>query len=383
MYIYKLCVRIIRQSWKPIVIYGLVFLCFAIMVNQNLLSSTKIEKDKIPVLLINEGQDTLLTNAFREYMAKSVTYVRTPPGQYELKKGMFYDGIKCVIRLPEQLTDDYRANRPLKISRYQLIESDETVRVDLLINQFIQGYEECQKEGKSLEEAVEVCRECFEKSINITYIGEEATEHQKYGIYGNYLAYVLLASIMSFSVTLLYDLKQEKIRKRNEVAPIPINIVYRQAALAVCCSALILGLFYVGVGSFLAKLNVYNKPAILISINIVVYATFCASISVLMGACIQSTRGIESWEQVIAVGSCFLSGVFVEQNRLPETISTISSYLPTFWFVKINNELGELSHIRFHDLQTFLIEEAIILCYTIIIFVITFIIVERKVKVSE
>lgn len=383
MYFYKLCVRIIQKSWKPIIIYGFVFLCFAVMVNRNLFATTKTEAGKVPVLLINEGEDTLLTDAFYEYLGDSVTYVRTPPEQYELKKCMFYDGIKCVIRLPKQLTDDYRENHPLKISRYQLIESDETVRVDLLINQFLQEYEKCQKEGKTLEEAVEICRKGSKENADVTYIGIEETEHQKYGLYANYLAYVLLASIMAFSVTLIYDLKQEKMRKRNEVAPIPINMVYRQAVLAVCSSALLLALFYVSVGSFLAKVNVYNKVAILISINIVIYASFCASISVLMGACIQSVRGIESWEQVIAVGSCFLSGVFVEQHRLPETIYTISSYLPTFWFVKINNELGQLSQIRFHDFQTFLIEEAILLCYTIIIFVFTLIIVERKVKVNE
>ena len=383
MYVYKLCWKMIVKSLKPIIIYGLIFLGFAFLVNKNFYKQSGKEADKIPVLLINEGRDTKLTDAFYEYMNDNVTYVKMPEGQYELKKDMFYDGIKCVIRLPESFTQDYVNNQTLRIASYHLVETDDTVRVELLINRFLKEYMECQKRGEPLETAVLECNKKLRSRTAITYVDTSGTKHQKYSMYSNYLSYVLLASIMSYCVLLLFHWKQDKLQKRNEIAPVQMKRLYCQTVFTACIFAIFLAVIYIIIGAYLANVKLVNAAVTLININIFVYTLFSVAISVLLGVTISSVKGIENWEQVIAIGSCFISGVFVQQDMLPVKILTISNYLPTYWFVKVNNKLGNMKEIRFHDYQSFFIEEAIILCYAIILFVISFIVIEKKVNITD
>lgn len=383
MQVYRLCWKMIRQSWKPIIIYAIVFLAFVLLVSRGASNTNSTEESRIPVLLINEGEDTALTDAFREFMSDEVSYVPIPPLQYKLKKDMFYDGIKCVIRLSKSLTEDYDKKNPMKIVRYHLIESDDTIKVELLINQFLQLCKEAQSKNEPIEKVVNAYKENRQSDTEISSVGNRTTSHKMYGLYADYLSYVLMMSIMSYVVLQMYYFKQERIGIRNAIAPISVKNVYRQVVLASSVSGLMIAAVYILIGLLLGNIKSINLPVILISFNILLYTLFCVAVSVLLGVLIKSLKGIDHWEQFFAVGSCFLCGVFVEQNRLPDSILKLSVYLPTYWFVKINNELAIKPGLKFRDYQTFLIEESIILCYTLILFVVSFIILEKKVNVND
>jgi ABC-2 type transport system permease protein len=49
----------------------------------------------------------------------------------------------------------------------------------------------------------------------------------------------------------------------------------------------------------------------------------------------------------VALGFCFISGVFVPQQFLGSSVLEIASFTPSYWFVKANNQIAELTQFDF------------------------------------
>ena len=46
-------------------------------------------------------------------------------------------------------------------------------------------------------------------------------------------------------------------------------------------------------------------------------------------------------KDIFITGSCFIGGVFVPAEYLPEMVSKIAAFTPTYWFVQNNNLISE------------------------------------------
>jgi len=49
---------------------------------------------------------------------------------------------------------------------------------------------------------------------------------------------------------------------------------------------------------------------------------------------------------VFSLGSCFISGVFVPQDLMSNTVLKIASFTPNYWFVKANNSISPIEPAR-------------------------------------
>ena len=81
---------------------------------------------------------------------------------------------------------------------------------------------------------------------------------------------------------------------------------------------------------------------------------------------------------VVSLGCCFISGVFVPQQYLGKTVLSIASFNPTYWYVKANNEISALVNFSKENLMPIFMSMAIILCFAIAIFAITLVIIKQK-----
>jgi ABC-2 type transport system permease protein len=54
---------------------------------------------------------------------------------------------------------------------------------------------------------------------------------------------------------------------------------------------------------------------------------------------------------VVSLGICFLSGVFMDQYLLGETVLKIASFSPGFWYIKAVNWIKELTSFSFENLR--------------------------------
>ena len=81
----------------------------------------------------------------------------------------------------------------------------------------------------------------------------------------------------------------------------------------------------------------------LLSANALVYTLACLGISFLISQFIRKRNVQQPIANVLSLGTCFISGVFVPQSMLGGTVQTLASFTPTYWYVRAINEIDSLS----------------------------------------
>ena len=133
MHVCNVTLKLIMRMWKFILLEIAIFVVMVILVSKNLYT----RDNRIPVLLINEDEDTLLTEQFEDYLSKYVKFSDEDIAhESRLEEDLFYDNIRCVIRIPRHFTVNYMNGKPVDIMRNELTESKDTVLIDILINKF-------------------------------------------------------------------------------------------------------------------------------------------------------------------------------------------------------------------------------------------------------
>lgn len=383
MYVYKLCWKMILHTWKTIVLYFVIFLALVILVDRNYAREIQEQKVKVPVLLINEDEDSLLTEQFKHFLERYVSCSEMKiKSESDLKNHMFYESIQCVIRIPQDFTDNFIRGKQIKIARNHFVETDDSVLVELMINQYLSLLNSYKKQGLSIEETVRQMDRKLEEKVKITFDLTEETENNRFGLYMNYLSYALISIILSYTGTILSQMRKEHIMKRNELAPIQSNSVYKQVAFAAWTASMIITDVLIIAGLFITDTNWKNPVIILMCLNAFLYASFCVSAACIVGVVVRTDANRELVEQIIGVGVSFFCGVFVKQSIVSKNITSISRLLPTYWFVHINNTVCVKATVKFHDFQDFAIQGGIIICYTAVVFIIFFLVTEKKVKMD-
>jgi ABC-2 type transport system permease protein len=80
----------------------------------------------------------------------------------------------------------------------------------------------------------------------------------------------------------------------------------------------------------------------LYSLNTLAFTFVCAAIGLVIGAFVRSTSAQSGVVNVVALGLCFLGGVFVPQSIMSESVLAVSKFLPSYWFVKANDAIAVL-----------------------------------------
>ena len=89
--------------------------------------------------------------------------------------------------------------------------------------------------------------------------------------------------------------------------------------------------------------NSLNVNTVYFIINSFVFAVCGAGISYLIGNLVKSRNAIPAVSNVLTLGLCFISGVFVPVELLGSSVLKIASFTPTYWFVKANNQIAQLA----------------------------------------
>lgn len=85
---------------------------------------------------------------------------------------------------------------------------------------------------------------------------------------------------------------------------------------------------------------------------------------------------------MISLGLCFLSGVFVPQLFLGDSVLKVVQFNPVFWFVKANETIGNLSVINQETLGPVFIDMGIVLAFAVAVFAIAMVVSRAQRKKS-
>jgi len=170
----------------------------------------------------------------------------------------------------------------------------------------------------------------------------------------NYSAYVLLSLLILGFSSFMLVYNQPDLRKRNLCSPIPLRSQNSQILLGNLVYALLCWAVMMGLNFMLFGKAVFAQQVFIFALNALVFTVVCLSLGFLIGSVTRSRTVQAAINNAVTLGMSFIGGVFVPQFLLGKTVLSIAQFTPTYWYVRANNEAGQLSRLTIETLSPIL-----------------------------
>ena len=382
MPVFKLCMKIIKKNLPSLLIYVGIFLLILVLfaTNSTKKAQTGFTTDKCKVAFISEESSPLI-DGFKQELSKSAEFVTIADNTEKLQDALYFRNVEYIIRIPKGFTASFMNGEDMQIQKTTVPNSTSSAFLDIHINQYFNTARLYVKNVKGITQAELVKHLSTDLGTGTTVelkAGQSTSNHNFAGNYYNYLAYVLLSILILGIAAIMLVFNNQDLQRRNFCSPIragSINMQFMLAnfAFSFACWAIMAGFYFV-----FDSENAFCTNTLYFLLNSFVF-TFCgACISYLIGNLIKDENAISAVCNVVTLGSSFLGGVFVPQQYLNDTVLKIASFTPTYWFVKANGQIAELTNFDYANLSPIFSNILVEVGFGIAFFVLSLVIGKRK-----
>lgn len=386
MQVYKAFFKVISKNLNQIMIYIVVFLGFAIILGNMVTNPTEtnFEETKINVAFINEDEDSKLVDGLRQYVSKNANIVDIEYDDNEkLQDALFFRTVEYIVRVPDGFTDSMiRGKEGINVKTTSIPNSTSKMYMNNLINRYINVAKTYVTaiDNLSQEEIVSYVADNLSESTEVDLSNDVHgyKKGDKCKQYYNYLAYSMFAILILGVSSVMITFNNKDLKMRNSSSSLKLKDMNIQMVLGNISYAILMWLIMISASFILYGGYMFTTDGLLFLLNSFVFTISALSISFLIGNVINSKNAMSAAANVVSLGCCFISGVFVPQQYLGKTVLSIASFNPTYWYVKANSEIASLVNFNKENLTPIFVSMAIILCFALAIFATTLVIIKQK-----
>ena len=355
MPVFKLCMKIIKKSMPSMMIYIVIFLAILTLYASASTNNpqTGFSEAKTKIAFISE-ESTPLVNGLKQELSKTSVFVNIADNTEKLQDALYFRDVEYIIRIPNGFTDSFMRGEPLPIEKTIVPNSISSEFMDININRYLNTARLYVKYTKNItpQEVTEHVKKDLSKNtaVDLKSIGHTSANNHYASNYFNYLAYILFSVLIMGISSIMQVFNNLDLQRRNFCSPIragSINFQFMLAnfAFSLACWAIMIVLYFLIDGK-----NAFYPNTFYYLLNSFVFTLCGSSISYLIGNLIKGRSAISAVCNVVTLGPCFISGVFVPQEFLGTTVLKIASFTPTYWYVKANSQISTLTNFSFSDL---------------------------------
>ena len=390
MRVFKAYLKIFKKSTLMMsLMYALIFLGITIVaVNQGdneINESFELSKCKVAVI---DNDNSELSKGLQTALQKNTEIISLSNKDEEnLKDTLFFRIAECIYTIPKNFESNYdfknnNASKP--IETLSIPDSTSSTLVNQLINKYLNTVDIYMKTGNmDISTAVKNTLVDLEKEVKVTIKGDVQVQSQTESLiyYFNYMAYPIVAiMILAISMTFI-KFNELDIKRRNICSPISMSKFNMGLLFSNFIIALgIYLLFIIMAGVFYNK-TLFTVHGYLLMFNSFIFTIDCLSLSFLI-ANLATKNAITPISTTLSLLFSFVGGIFISQELLSGTVKNIGLFIPTFWYVKANNILTNVSSISIQTLKPYINSILIQLCFAIAFLSVALVIVKQK-RVEE
>lgn len=384
MIVFKTYFRIIKKQFVQLSIYLIVFMALAILFT--FIGSDKsvdtFTQSKAKVAFINQGQDTVLIQGLKDYLSEHSIFVELGDNTVELQDALFFREVEYIARIPADFTKDFMPGKVVGIDKTTVSGSISGIYTDMLVNKYLNTARLYAKNYKGItqKELVEQVDKdlAIETKVEMKVFKGKAADSTATRSFYNFMPYVLINIIILGVSSIMMVFNDVKLKRRNLCSPVSntsvnIQILLGNIVFSVSCWA-----FLVIISFILYRQDMFEMNALFFCINSLVLTLTILSMSFLIGILIRSKNAQAGVSNILSLGMCFLSGVFVPQEFLGENVLYIAKFLPTYWYIKANKAVSDLSNFNFDNIGPIISYMLIELGFAAAIISITLVLSKRK-----
>ncbi len=357
MPVFKAYFKVIKKNLPSLIIYFIIFVATASLFFNTSGSRTTdaFSPTKSQIAFISNDSDSPLVDGLRTCLEDNAQIADIPATRESLQDALFYGKINYILTVPEGFTESFMSGSDtVTLDKKTAPMSTTSVSIDMLVNKYLNLVRMYEQSLPDMTEQDVVSRvlEDLKLSVQVDMVSNgDQLKTAGLSDYFRYQAFPILAVLILGVTSIMLAFNSPELSRRNQCAPV------RPTKMSLCLFA---GnaVFAVAVWLLLSIIALalygdmsFNTGVILLCLNALAFTIVCLAIGFLAGKFIKSPIAQAVFTNTVTLGICFLSGVFLDQAWLGDTVLKIASFLPGFWYVKAVDTIKDISVFSFDSIK--------------------------------
>jgi ABC-2 type transport system permease protein len=384
MQVYKAFFKVILKNLNQIMIYVVVFISLAIgLANTNTNPvAANFTETKVKIAFINYDTNSRLIEGLNNYLSKNTNIVNIPDDTQKLQDALFFREVEYIVKVPKGFTEGLLTGKVIQLEKTAVSGSTSGIYIDSIINKYLntaKSYKDNMGNLSDDELLSYIENDLAQKTeIKLNNSVGEVSKSEKSAFYFNYLAYSLFATLILGVCSVMIVFNNTDLKKRNLCTPIKLKNMNFQLILANLSYAVLAWFAMIVTSLFMYGSYMFTGRGLLFLLNSLVFTFAALSISFLIGNVIKSKNAMSAAANVVALGTCFISGVFVPQALLGKPVLTLASFTPNYWYVKSNNIIATLVNFNMENLAPIFLNMLIVIGFAVAVLTVTLVVIKQK-----
>lgn len=341
MTVFKCYMKILKKNIGLISIYLIIFFSTAMALQASAKKEhlEDFEKTRID-LAIADQDDRTLSHALTEYLKTIHNVYKISADPTVMQEELFYRNAEYIVQIPKDFYETCIVDgNPVSVTKVP--GSYSSFYVDQQINAWLNSIRTYTAAGFSQKEAAAAALEQSVSEVTMYQDTETAAETPAYTYYFRCIPYLFLAVLCYSMGYILLAFRKEDIQKRMQASAVSTRRQNLEGLLAMFTISLVLWLITVaGAGIMYGKSLLTSRVYGFYLLNTFLMLTIALSLAYLTGLFVKNSNMLNGISNIISLGMCFLSGVFVPMNIMDKKVLKVAQFLPVYWYENINETLS-------------------------------------------
>ncbi|WP_294581761.1 ABC transporter permease [uncultured Thomasclavelia sp.] len=379
MIVFKNYLKIARTYALTILIYTFIFLGLNIIVGMYNSSATDYQSTEVNIAIINHDGKSDLVTGLTDYISKNGNLITIKDDQEAMRDALFFRQVDYIMIIPENFNQDFISGKDVSIETMELPDAYNSIYSKNLLNKYLNTAR--LYINSNVSEFSTMIEQDLNNTVKVSLNGQQNDiDFSKVTDYYNFANYMLVTITMVVITMIMVSFNEEKIKRRNLVAPISYQSMNRQLLLGNYTVGFLIWGLYVLFSFILYPQAMFSYNGLLLVINSIALMIFIQVFSFLLTKFTSNREILSGIGNVIGLGSSFLCGAFVPQSMLSPFVISIAKFLPPYWFIKNNNEIAKIAQFNLDSLNPILINIIIILAFALVVYIITQLVAKWQLK---
>lgn len=305
------------------------------------------QAESIRIAVVDEDGGSLASGLGR-YLGRLHEVTMAEYDKASLQEALFYRNVEYIVWIPEHFYETCIAEgKELTVTK--IPGSYTAFYVDQQINSYLNDARTCQAAGLNQDETAQSLEKLEPAQVELLDTGRGSGKRSNYGFYFQYIPYLFLSVLCYVMGKILVAFKKGDLPKRMQACAVSarrqsLEGLLAAATLGICLWAVSMAGAFAwyrdilqergGVGYFL--------------LNTLLMMFVALTISYLVGMLVHGKGAVNTLNgvvNVLALGMCFLCGVFVPLELMNKGVKTAAQFLPVYWYEVVNELLVEFGDV--------------------------------------
>lgn len=363
MKVFSACLKIMKYHKSTFLTYLIIFTTMLLFVTKMIGETgtyTTFTKEKPEYAIINRDKDNTLTEGIMAVLEMQGTPVELEDSKEAMMDAGFYEAAEGIFIIPEGFTESFWKGEDKEIEIWKRPSSASGYYLESAVEEFLNSVCMYRELGSNMseEQMTEAALSSMSKECETQmrqYMSGSVVSG-KIRIYLRFLPYILLLTCISCVGIVFMAFQRPEIRMRNLCSPANPSHIALQKFLYVCVIGVADWILLNIVGTLFC-LNEWRsldfRFILLLFGNSFIMAVVAVSVALLCSSFMRGQNAQSFVPNIVSLGMCFLSGVFVPQELLSEKILHVSKFIPVYWYARNVDRICDLTGFtvdQLHDI---------------------------------